>query len=121
MKNNTFEEIAGVLSASEKVLIFPHVNMDGDALGSGGAVRRGLRKIGKECYVLIEDDIPFNLNFWTKDTARKTKISSHMPMYPSAWTAATPAALKSERKKFAQAPVSVCMRPPCHYGIFLRG
>lgn len=66
MKNNTFEEIAGVISKAENILLYPHLNMDGDALGSSVALCSALRKQGKNCYVLIEDDIPANLAFLDK-------------------------------------------------------
>ena len=109
MKNNTFEEIAGVLSASEKVLIFPHVNMDGDALGSAAALCRGLRKIGKECYVLIEDDIPFNLEFLDKGYCTKDKnIIAHADVSVCVDCGDT-GRFEKRKEKFAQAPVSVCI------------
>ena len=63
MKNNTFEEIAAALVQGQKILLFPHVHMDGDALGSCAALCLALRKAGKECWVLIEDRIPENLQF----------------------------------------------------------
>ena len=60
-QNNSFREIGNQLMAAETVLIYPHVNMDGDALGSAAAVCRTLRNLGKTSYILIEDDIPRNL------------------------------------------------------------
>lgn len=63
MKNNTFEEIAAALARGQKILLFPHVHMDGDALGSCVALCHALRKAGKECWILIEDDVPGNLQF----------------------------------------------------------
>ncbi len=62
-QNNTFCEISRVLKAAGSVLIYPHVNMDGDALGSAAALCRALRDLGKVCYILIEDAIPRNLLF----------------------------------------------------------
>lgn len=67
MKNNTFEEIAAALAQGQKILLFPHVNPDGDALGSCAALCRALRQAGKECWVLIEDRIPENLQFLDRD------------------------------------------------------
>ena len=67
MKNNTFEELAAVLLQAEKILLYPHVNMDGDALGSCTALCRALRKMGKNCYVLVEDKVPDNLAFLDRD------------------------------------------------------
>lgn len=62
-QNNTFREIGNQLMAAETVLIYPHVNMDGDALGSAAAICRTLRNLGKTSYILIEDEIPRNLLF----------------------------------------------------------
>lgn len=66
MKNNTLTEIAKVLAEKQNFLIFPHINMDGDALGSAVALCKALRDLGKTCYILIEDDIPGNLRFLDK-------------------------------------------------------
>lgn len=66
MKNNTFEEIGKIILNANKILLYPHVNMDGDTLGSSAALCKALRDAGKECYVLIEDDIPANLLFLDK-------------------------------------------------------
>ena len=52
---NTIKEIAQKLKQAQSVLLFPHVHMDGDALGSSAALAGVLRKQGKTCYVLIED------------------------------------------------------------------
>ena len=47
MTNNTYKEIALKLHGYDKVLIFPHVNMDGDCLGSSAALCHVLRGFGK--------------------------------------------------------------------------
>ena len=57
------KEIARVLLDAQSVLIFPHINMDGDAVGSSAALCRELRKRGKDCWVLCEDSMPGNLVF----------------------------------------------------------
>ncbi|MBR5229935.1 MAG: bifunctional oligoribonuclease/PAP phosphatase NrnA [Firmicutes bacterium] len=66
MTNNTMKEIAEVLLNARSVLIFPHINMDGDAAGSAAALCRTLRTRGKDCWVLTEDDMPGNLKFLDK-------------------------------------------------------
>jgi len=66
MINNTLKEIAEVLKGAESVLICTHINMDGDAVGSAAALCRGLRMLGKEAYVLIEDQMPAYLKFMDK-------------------------------------------------------
>lgn len=63
MTNNTYKEIALKMHGYDKVLIFPHVNMDGDCLGSSAALCHVLRGFGKEAYVLADDVTPRNLDF----------------------------------------------------------
>jgi phosphoesterase RecJ-like protein len=45
------------------ILIFPHINMDGDALGSSSALCLALRSLGKKAYVMINEPVPKNLDF----------------------------------------------------------
>lgn len=66
MINNTFREIAEVFLGAESVLIYPHINMDGDAAGSAAALCKALRLLGKDAYILIEDPLPANLKFLDK-------------------------------------------------------
>lgn len=55
--------IAERIKKEDGFLIFPHVNMDADALGSCTALCMALRKIGKKAYVMISEPIPKNLDF----------------------------------------------------------
>ena len=49
MVNNTFKEIAEVLLKAEKILIYPHINADGDAVGRfGGGTLPYAQKAGKD-------------------------------------------------------------------------
>ena len=66
MVNNTFKEIAEVLLKAEKILIYPHINADGDTVGSAAALCHTLRRLGKTAYVLVEDELPSNLRFMDK-------------------------------------------------------
>ncbi|MGF6376223.1 phosphoesterase RecJ-like protein [Clostridiales Family XIII bacterium PM5-7] len=66
MKNKAIEAIVNELKQANTILLFPHVNMDGDTLGSAVALCKALRKMNKECHVLIEDEIPSNLQFLDK-------------------------------------------------------
>jgi len=67
MKNNTLEQIAAKLKEAETILLYPHVIMDGDTLGSSIALCIALRKMGKKAHILIEDEIPSYLLFLEKD------------------------------------------------------
>ncbi len=63
MTNDSLKRIGEVLTSAKSVLVFPHINIDGDALGSSVALAHILREMGKECFVLMEDGIPDNLRF----------------------------------------------------------
>ncbi len=65
--NSTLEQIASKLKSAETILLYPHVIMDGDTLGSSIALCAALRKIGKKVHILIEDQIPSYLLFLEKD------------------------------------------------------
>lgn len=58
--------IAEKLLEAQTVLIYPHLHMDADALGSAAALCRALRKLGKESYIHIEDEVAGNLQFLDK-------------------------------------------------------
>ncbi len=61
--DDSLEQIAELLINADSVLIFPHIQMDGDALGSSTALCLALRNCGKKAGILIEDKIPDNLKF----------------------------------------------------------
>ena len=61
--NDTIKSIATLLKDLDGILLFPHVNMDGDALGSATALCLALRQLGKKVYVMINEPIPKNLDF----------------------------------------------------------
>lgn len=63
MKINQLKNIAEKLIEADKILLYTHVLMDGDTLGSSVALCRALRKEGKEAYILIEDPVPAYLSF----------------------------------------------------------
>lgn len=67
MKNNKLIDIAAKLIEADKILLYTHVLMDGDTLGSSVALCKALRKKGKTAYILIEDSIPAYLAFLDKE------------------------------------------------------
>ncbi len=62
-KNNTYKEIWNVLNGNETVLLFPHILVDGDAIGSSVALCEALRKEGTETFVVLEEELPQNIKF----------------------------------------------------------
>ena len=60
---HNWNSIIKTIRNAQKILIFTHMNMDGDAAGSSCALCRSLRLAGKDCFVLLEDDCPAYLAF----------------------------------------------------------
>lgn len=61
--NDSLRSIATIMRDINTVLIYPHINMDGDALGSCSALCLALRSLGKKAYVMIAEPVPKNLDF----------------------------------------------------------
>jgi len=61
--NDSIRSIAAIMRDLNSVLIFPHINADGDALGSASALCLALRKMGKKSYVMLSEPIAKNLDF----------------------------------------------------------
>ncbi|MCD8294609.1 MAG: bifunctional oligoribonuclease/PAP phosphatase NrnA [Clostridia bacterium] len=61
--NNTIPEIIEKLEGCKKCAIFCHARPDGDALGSGLALRRELQLHGKEADMIVESDVPEKFMF----------------------------------------------------------
>ena len=59
--------IASKLITAKNILLFPHVGIDGDAVGSCVALAKALRVMGKRVYALYKDELPGNLEFMVTD------------------------------------------------------
>lgn len=121
MKNNTFEEIGNVIAKAKKILLYPHVNMDGDTLGSSVALCKALREAGKECYILIEDDIPANLVFLDKGYCTFDQNIMKKPDLSICIDCGDESRFLMRKDKFKQAKKSLCIdhhrttTPYCDY------
>lgn len=62
-KNCTLNQIAEKLHDAESVILYTHVQADGDSVGSAVALCIALRSLDKRAYILTEDEIPSYLNF----------------------------------------------------------
>lgn len=58
-----FSQAVGELKNADKILILTHSNPDGDTLGSGFALLRALRKLGKRARLINQDAIPSKYAF----------------------------------------------------------
>lgn len=63
ISNASLKQLGEMLKAAESILIFPHINIDGDALGSAAALCRALRDSGKTAWIMMDEDVPAYLSF----------------------------------------------------------
>lgn len=61
--NSSLKEIGAALLQAETVMIYPHVNMDGDAFGSAIALSYILLELGRRPRIFVSEEIPENLKF----------------------------------------------------------
>lgn len=66
------DDILSVLKKSRKILILPHISVDGDCLGSSIALALALKRLGKEAVVFVEEEIPYVYGFLTDDEIVRT-------------------------------------------------
>ena len=59
--------IVSKLISAKTILLYPHVGIDGDAVGSCVAIAKALRAMGKTAYALYAEDLPHNLEFMATD------------------------------------------------------
>ncbi|MFA7686775.1 MAG: bifunctional oligoribonuclease/PAP phosphatase NrnA [Moheibacter sp.] len=72
-----FEELKKLLAQPKKIVILPHRNPDGDAVGSTLAMSQYLTKLGHECEIIAPNDFPKFLKWM--DGAKKIKIAEYTP------------------------------------------
>ena len=66
VNSHSLGEIAEKIFEANSMLLFPHISIDGDALGSCVALCKALREKGKDAYILIEEELPSYLKFMDK-------------------------------------------------------
>ncbi len=108
-QNNTLKEIGQVLLGANSVLIYPHVNMDGDALGSAVAICKALRSRGKTCYILVEDKIPKNLQFLDNGYCTYDQGLIQSPDISLCVDCGDVSRFPKRKDKFEEGKVSVCI------------
>lgn len=62
-----FERAVSLLKEKDKILILTHANPDGDTIGSGFALLRALRQLGKRVKLLNGDIIPLKYSYLFED------------------------------------------------------
>lgn len=61
--NATLKELAEVIREADSVLLFPHDNADGDAIGSCVGLCLAIRSLGADCMVLMGEPLPGYIDF----------------------------------------------------------
>lgn len=61
--NTTLKEIADILAKADSVLLFPHENADGDAIGSCVGLCLALKSLGKDAWVLTGEPLAEYISF----------------------------------------------------------
>jgi len=78
MFDETLQKIAENLIDSEDVVLLPHINADGDALGAALALGLALIEMGKKVDILLEEEVPSNLDFLPgQELIKKTPEKSY--------------------------------------------
>jgi len=57
----SFDEISEILEKYELYLVFTHIHLDGDTLGSAVAFADAMREIGREAWVVVGEEVPRTL------------------------------------------------------------
>jgi phosphoesterase RecJ-like protein len=72
LKKLTLPELRETIGNSQKIVIVPHKNPDGDAIGSSLGLYHCLQQLGKPSTVLVNDAVPEFLNFLPESGGIKT-------------------------------------------------
>lgn len=59
----TLSKVAEKLIEARDIVILPHINADGDALGAALALALALKDMNKDVDILVEEEVPSNLDF----------------------------------------------------------
>jgi phosphoesterase RecJ-like protein len=60
-------KIKKLIESNDEFIILPHKSPDGDTIGASVALKMALENNGKKGYIVLDDDIPLNLEFLAID------------------------------------------------------
>ena len=61
--NSSLLEAVALISKANKIIIVGHINPDGDVIGSMLGLGKALEKIGKQCQLVLPDELPTLFSF----------------------------------------------------------
>lgn len=56
-------KVTDALQAASNILVFPHITMDGDTIGSCVALTVALKKMGKNVFMCVDESFPYQYQF----------------------------------------------------------
>jgi phosphoesterase RecJ-like protein len=65
-----------MISLYKTILILPHTMPDGDTIGSSVALAHGLRQLGKDAYIVLDDALPNDIAFLTHEIMSVSEFES---------------------------------------------
>ena len=77
MQMENFDQLKSLLSQPKRIVLIPHRNPDGDAIGSTLAMLHYLTKKGHDCEIIAPNDFPKFLKWM--DGAKKINIGEYNP------------------------------------------
>ena len=77
MQMDNFEELKALLSQPKRIVILPHRNPDGDAIGSTLAMNHYLSKLGHQCEIVSPNDFPKFLKWM--EGSKAIHIAEYIP------------------------------------------
>jgi len=107
-----FKPIIDDIKNSRTFLIYTHVNMDGDAVGSSLAMCRMLRAMGKGAFIIIQDEYPAYLSFLKDKMGGMPYFLNEAPFKPDlsiALDISSENRLEERRDSFFNAKKTVCI------------
>jgi phosphoesterase RecJ-like protein len=105
------KELRSIIEDHHEILLLPHVSPDGDTLGSTFALNNYLKGLGKTTYVVLNDEVPSNLEFLVTDRVYTEEAYDGLKVDPTlvfCMDASDPGRLDS-RQKYIQKRKSVCI------------
>ncbi len=105
----SFETIIHEINQAKSILIYTHVLMDGDTLGSAVALCKALRYLDKTAYILIEDAIPEYLSFLDSDLCTFDCDVIHEPDLSVAVDCTDIERFEKRKEKFLQGKIKICI------------
>lgn len=109
MKQNTIQEIGEQLLKAKSVLLFPHDNADGDALGSSAALCRALQQAGKEAAVLLGEKEPDSLHFLNEGCFTLNQHQIPEPDICMCVDCGEPSRFLKRKERFFQGKTTICL------------